>query len=90
MTNETPAHPGNNGGPAAPIQISVDGEPVVVPRDTTPDAILRADGLDPATHYLVRVEGHHQTSYQGKGSEQIEVHHGEVFVSLSTGPTPTS
>lgn len=91
MTNETRTHPGSGNGSAhALIQISLDGESIEVPRKTTPNAILAADNLDPATHYLVRVEGHHRTSYQGQGSTVLVVHPGETFVSLSTGPTTTS
>lgn len=61
-----------------------------VPEHTTPDAILGLGGIDPATHYLVRVEGRHQESFQGKGAEPITVHEGETFVSVSCGPTPVS
>jgi hypothetical protein len=47
-------------------------------------------GIDPATNYLVQVEGRHQVSYQAHGDEPIRVHENAVFVSVSTGPTPTS
>lgn len=73
------------------IKILLDGDPLVVPdKEITPNEILQLAGLDPATHYLVRVKGRHQDSFQGKGDESIRVHDGEVFVSLSTEPTPTS
>jgi hypothetical protein len=61
-----------------------------VAKHTTPDAVLRLAGLDPATHYLVRVKGRHQESFEGLGGEEITVHEQEVFVSVSTGPTPTA
>lgn len=71
------------------VTIKVDGEPLAgVPQHTTPDEILRLDGIDPTGHYLVRVAG--DKSYRDKGDEPITVHQGEKFVSLSTGPTPTS
>lgn len=78
---------------AAPktVTITVDREPVSgVPRDTTPNEILRLAGIDPATYYLVKITGRHQESFAGRGEEPITVHEREKFVSLSTGPTPTS
>jgi hypothetical protein len=73
------------------IEFTVDGEPVITTEEIlTPDQILRLAGIDPATSYLVKVEGRHQESYQGRGDEPIRVHEHEVFVSVSTGPTPTS
>jgi len=73
------------------VTIVLDKKPLAgVPEHTTPDAILGLGGIDPATHYLVRVEGRHQESFKDKGTEQITVHEGETFVSVSTGPTPVS
>jgi hypothetical protein len=56
----------------------------------TANQILRLAGIDPAANYLVEVRGREQVSYQGRGDEEIRVHEHEVFVSVSTGPTPTS
>ncbi|MER6442187.1 hypothetical protein ABT275_38520 [Streptomyces sp. NPDC001185] len=73
------------------VTLEVDNEPLPgVPQHTTPNEILRLDGIDPATHYLEQVQGRHHISYKGKGDEPITVHQGEKFVSLFTGPTPTS
>lgn len=73
------------------IEVLVDGDPVAVPRDTTANAILVAAGLDPASHYLVLKLGRgQQESFQGRGDDPVKVHPRETFVSLSTGPTPTS
>jgi hypothetical protein len=73
------------------IEFTVDDEPVITTEEIlTPDQILQLAGIDPATSYLVKVEGRHQESYQGRGDEPIRVHEHEVFVSVSTGPTPTS
>lgn len=73
------------------IDITLDGEPVTVDgHDQTPNTVLRAAGIDPATHYLVKIEGRHQTSYKDQGDVEIKVHEGEKFVSVFSGPTPVS
>lgn len=73
------------------VQITLDGDSLVLPsREVSPNQILTIAQLDPTTHYLVLVEGRHQVSYQGKGDDTIQVHNNEAFISLSTGPTPTS
>lgn len=73
------------------IEILLDGDPLLLPdKKISPNEILKIAGLDPTTHYLVRVEKREQISFQGKGDEPIKVHKGDVFVSLSTEPTPTS
>ena len=78
-------------GRGKPIDITVDGEPVTVDgHDQTPNAVLRAAGIDPTTHYLVRLDGRHQTSYKDQGDVEINVHEGEKFVSVFSGPTPVS
>jgi hypothetical protein len=71
---------------------SVDGEPFESDQhEWTPDAIIIKFGeKDPKTNYLVRIDGHHPHSYQGKGDERIEIHNGERFQIVSTGPTPVS
>lgn len=72
------------------VTVVVDGEPVEVPKHTTPNAVLGVAGIDAATHYLVRITGRHQHSFAGCGEEEITVHERETFVSVSTGPTPTA
>jgi hypothetical protein len=73
------------------VTITVDRETVTgVPRHTTPNEILRLAEIDPAAHYLVKITGRHEESFEGRGEEAITVHEHEKFVSLSTGPTPTS
>lgn len=54
------------------IHFFVDGEPFETgQREWTPNAIIRKFGeKDPAIHYLVRIEGHHSHSYQGRGRSQ--------------------
>jgi hypothetical protein len=79
------------GRPGRSITFTVDGEPVTTTEEQlTPNQVLGLAGIDPATNYLVQVEGRHQVSYQGRGDEPIRVHDNAVFVSVSTGPTPTS
>lgn len=78
-------------GRRPPTEITVDGKPVTLSDpETTPNQILTLVGLDSATHYLVRIEGRSQHSFEGKGNETIHVHPGEKFVSVSIGPTPVS
>lgn len=56
----------------------------------TPSQILGNAGVDPASHYLVQIEGQHRTSYEGKPDEPIHMHEHMKFISVSTGPTPVS
>jgi hypothetical protein len=75
------------------IHFTVDGEPCETEkREMTPDEIIREfGGKDPATNYLVRIEGgHKEENYQGKGNEPIKLHNGMKFQIISTGPTPVS
>ncbi len=60
-------------------------------REWTPNEIIQEFGhADPATHYLVRIEGHSHISYKDKGDEPITLHSGEHFQMVSCGPTPVS
>ena len=73
------------------ITFTVDGEPVSTrERKLTPVQIMELGDVDPMTNYLVRVDGRHQTSYRDDPDQKIEVHEGEVFVTVPTGPTPVS
>ena len=73
------------------VTITVDRESISgVPRSTTPNEILRLAGIDPTSHYLVKITGRHQESFEGRGEDPLPVHEHEKFVSLSIGPTPTS
>jgi hypothetical protein len=90
MNTATEASAGR-GRPGRLITFTVDGEPLTTAEELlTPNQILSLAGIDPATTYLVKVEGRHQVSFQGRGDEPIRVHEHERFVSVSTGPTPTS
>jgi hypothetical protein len=80
-----------NTRPQKQVEVKIDGEDTLLPNsEITPNQILSLVGLDPSSHYLVEVQGRHQNSYQGAGDEIIRVHNNQVFISLSTGPTPTS
>ena len=69
----------------------VDGERVSTEeRVLTPVQIMELAEVDPATNYLVRIEGRHQISYKDRPNEEVEVHEDETFVTVSTGPTPVS
>lgn len=73
------------------ITFTVDGEDVTTAdRALTPVEVMQLAGVDPANHYLVQVQGRHQISYQDKPNEKIKIHPNEVFVTVSTGPTPVS
>lgn len=74
------------------IHFTVDGEEYETrDHELTPNQIIREFGKkDPATHYLVSIQGVHKESYQGKGDEKIEIHEHEAFQIVSTGPTPVS
>ncbi len=79
-------------GRAHEIHFTVDGEPYEsTQRELTPNEIIkRFAQKDPATHYLVQIEGHHQESYKDKGDVPIKMHDGMKFQVISTGPTPVS
>ena len=74
------------------IHFTLDGEPYETrERDLTPNEIIsRFAQKDPATHYLVQIEGHHRISYEGKGDEPIKIQNEMRCQVLSTGPTPVS
>ena len=73
------------------VTFTVDDEDVTTEgRTLTPVEIMTLAGVDPATHYLVEIKGRHQTSYQDKPNQEIKVHPGDKFVTVSTGPTPVS
>jgi hypothetical protein len=70
---------------------TVDDEPQsTTQHDLTPNQILTHSGLDPATHYLVDIEGHNQKSFQNQPDVEIHMHEHMKFISISTGPTPVS
>jgi len=74
------------------IHITVDGEPVETKhRELTADQIISEFGnQDPATSYLVEIEGNKKESFKGKGDEKIKLHDGLQFQIISTGPKPVS
>ena len=74
------------------VHFTVDGEDCeTCEREQTPNQIIRDYGKkDPASNYLMEIQGVHKISYQGKGEEKIEIHEHEAFQIVSTGPTPVS
>lgn len=73
------------------IQYTVDGEPQSTSEhQLTAGQILKAAGKDPATHYLILLEGNAQKSFQGRPDDVIHMHPKMRFISMSLAPTPVS
>lgn len=73
------------------FQFTVDDEQFSTHEHTlTPTQILQIADRDPATHYLVQIEGNHQVSYKDKPNEPIHMHQHAKFVSQFMGDTPVS
>lgn len=73
------------------FQYTVDDEPQTTEQHSlTARQILQNAGIDPASHYLVRVEGQHQESYKDKPDEPIHIHEHMKFISVFNGPTAVS
>ena len=73
------------------INYKVDDEPqTTTERVLTPKQILENAKIDPNSHYLVQLEGKHQISYKDNPNQEIHMHEGMIFISVSTGPTPVS
>jgi hypothetical protein len=77
------------GKPTKTVVVTVGDDDVETPMDTTPGALLRLAGLDPAVRQLVLVQGKHQEAY-GDNDAAIHVHPHERFITVSTGGTPVS
>lgn len=79
-------------GQKPPIHILVDGEEyTTTERELTANQIISEFGKkNPATNYLVEIEGNRKISFQGKGNEEIKLHNNLSFQIVSTGPTPVS
>ena len=73
------------------IEITVDLKTVTTTaRELTPAQIMDLAGIDPATHFLIEVEGREQKSLEGQNSTPLHLHERMKFVSASTRPTPVS
>jgi len=51
--------------------------------------VLDLGDLDPTTHYLVELQGHHQVEHKDV-TEVLKIHEGEHFISVYRGDTPVS
>jgi hypothetical protein len=72
------------------INYTVDGEPQsTTEHELTVGQILKNAGIDPTSHYLVEIQGHHQVPYKDV-DEVIRMHEHMKFISVSTHPTPVS
>ncbi|MDD5703371.1 MAG: hypothetical protein PHU23_15160 [Dehalococcoidales bacterium] len=70
---------------------TVDDEPQTTDlHQMTPVQILTNAGIDPASHYLIQLEGHNKISYKDKPDEIIHMHQHMKFISASMAPTPVS
>lgn len=74
------------------IHFTLDGEEYETRHHRlTPNQIISEFGKqDPATNYLVEIQGTHKISYQGKGNEEIKLRDYVSFQIISTGPKPVS
>ncbi len=72
------------------IEFTVDGEELeTTARELTANQILEMAGIDPANHYLIKVDGREQDPIKD-GATIVKLHEHEKFISAKTGPTPVS
>jgi hypothetical protein len=82
--------------PAVPgphkIEFSIDGDPYSTTEKTLTARQLLSEfsKLDPASHYLIQVEGRHQESYADHPDDPIHLHPKQKFITAASGPTPVS
>lgn len=76
------------------ITYTLDDEPqTTTERELTARQILEKGGVDPASHYLVQIQGAHdkeKKSYKDIPDEIVKLHPNMKFISVSTGPTTVS
>ncbi len=71
------------------IEYTVDDEPQSTTDHTmTAEQILRRAGLDPATRYLIRIDGKNQKKLEM--SDPVHMHEKMKFVTAFVGPVPVS
>jgi hypothetical protein len=58
-------------------------------RELTVRQILTNSGNDPATHYLMQLQGNHQVPHRDL-DERVKLHEKAKFAAIFTGPTPVS
>ncbi|MBN8991359.1 MAG: hypothetical protein J0H42_24190 [Rhizobiales bacterium] len=75
------------------VHFTVDGEPFETRHpEQTPNFIIKEySDRDPATNYLVKIQGHGKdVSYKDKGNTQITIEDCDAFQIISVGPAPVS
>jgi hypothetical protein len=74
------------------VQFKTDGEDYKTHAETLTanDIIKDFAGLDPETHYLVRIEGHDKESFEGKGDAIIKMRDHLKFQVICKGPMTVS
>ena len=91
MEAATSKNPDPERHPRKQIHFTVDGIHLAVSDPvSTPNTILALAKIDPTTHYLKRITGRKSESFKDQGETVIKVHEGDVFISVSVGPTPVS
>jgi hypothetical protein len=87
INNQDQPQPGVHGHTT---EFFVDGEAQFTSEHTlTVAQILNLVGLDPATHFLVELQGNHQAEHRDAG-EEIHIHEKQKFITVFTGETPVS
>lgn len=74
------------------IHYTVDKEPQETTKHKlTAEHIMKQAGVDPKTHYLIRLKPHGgEVSYKGHPETVIHLHDCMQFITASLGPTPVS
>ncbi len=78
--------------PGPLVHFKADGEDYKThAEELTPHDIIKDfAGLDPATHYLVQIDGHQKISYEGKNDTPIKMRDRLKFQIICTGPMTVS
>lgn len=83
----------DNSNPAKPdpksVTVLVGDTQVTTPKKTTVRALLVAANLDPTKRQLVGITGKKQHPYTDL-DDDLNLHDGQVFITVSIGPTPVS
>jgi hypothetical protein len=55
-----------------------------------PNKIMELGGVDPNSHYLIRINDHEEESFRGKADTPIHIRQNDKFITLMMAPTPVS
>jgi len=78
--------------PSKMFEITIDGKPYEVSeKELTAAQILGLASKSASEYYLVELRGKKERiSYKGKPDEEVKLHPGSKFITVSTGETPVS